>query len=493
MLSKIPIPDPILPALLGLWLIAASVVVDLVGIGNPNRFGLSQVLSLVGGVILLVFALALLHRTASREAQSGSRPYRRTLIVTLTAWAFAAVLPVVLVEGAARFSDRVEFRELDYRSFDPVLGWSLIPNRRYHVKSVRKDFEFPVRVDRNGFRDDGQQIGAVSDARLVVLGDSNVFGVGLSDDQVLPHQLRNALLTRGVDVKVLNAGVPGYGLDQFFLKLKSLGKLSPGTVVILLIHPMNDLVNLSSDVDYNMSRPAAVIQSGRLRFLSPPNNGLNKYPTHFSPMFSDLNRAFHVPEPPTYLLQSAAVSMVRGQRRFQLSRQRDEVHEMVDSRLLPEVVADVQRGIERNPLFNASRVWTEIRQFESERKTLAMLADALFAAIREHSRSCDCRILAVLAPEPDRVFAYSKAIMDRIIEANPQFDFDFGTSRELLRQSLSRSGVDYLPIEYSADQAERMFLKADGHTGVLAMQKIAEAAAAYITKQAWLPSGRADQ
>jgi hypothetical protein len=487
MLSKIPVPDPILPGLLGLWLLAASVVVDLVGIGNPNRFGLSQVLCLVGGVILLVLALVLLHRTASREARSGSSSYGRTLGVALTGWVCAAVLPVVLVEGAARFSDPVEVRELDYRGFDPVLGWSLVPDRQYHVKSVRKDFEFLVRIDRNGFRDDGQQIGHVSDARVVVLGDSNAFGVGLSDDKVLSHQLHDSLVTRGVDVKVLNGGVPGYGLDQFFLRLKSLGTLAPGTVVVLLIHPMNDLVNLSSDVDYTMSRPAAVIQDGRLQFLTPSLNRRSEFPAHFSPMFRTLNRAFELPAPVTYRMQSAAVSMVRGERRFQLSRPQGAVQEMVDNRLQPEADASVRRGVELYPLFNASRVWTEIRQFESERKTLANLVDVLFAAMQEHSRSCDCRILAVLAPEPDRVFGYSKGVMDHIIEVNPQFDFDFGTSRELLRRSFSRAGVHYLPIEYAADEAESMFLKADGHTGVRGMQRIADAAAAYITEHAWLP------
>ena len=484
MLSRIPIPDPILPAVLGLWLIAASVVVDLVGIGNPARFGVSQAVCLAGGVIFLVLALALLHRTASREPRSGSRSYGRTVSVALTGWVFAAVLPFALIEGIALLSDPVEL-ESDYRVFDPVLGWSLIPDRQYHVKSVRKEFEFHVRIDGNGFRDDGQQIGAVSDARVVVLGDSNAFGVGLSDDKVLSHQLHDALMTRGVNVKVLNAGVPGYGLDQFFLRLRSLGTLAPGTVVILLIHPMNDLVNLSSDVDYRMSRPAAVIEGGRLQFLPPVNRQII-YPAHFSPMFSDLNRVFDLPEPQAYPVRSAAVSMVRGERRFQFGRQRDGVQEMVDDRPLSEVQATFMRALEVNPLFNASRVWTEIRQLESERKTLATLVDALLTHMQTYTRSCDCRMLAILAPEPDRLFAYSRANMDRLIEVNPQFDFDFGTSRDLLRQSLSRSGVHHIPIEYPADEAERMFLKYDGHTGVHGMQRIAAAAAAYITEQAWL-------
>jgi hypothetical protein len=203
-------------------------------------------------------------------------------------------------------------------------------------------------------------------------------------------------------------------------------------------------------------------------------------------MFRDLNRVFQLPDPVTYRLQSAAVSVARGERIFQFGRQQGAVQEMVDTRSLADAEATVRRGIDLYPLFNASRVWTEIRQLEPQRKTLATLVDALFAAMQEHARSCDCRILAVLAPEPDRVFAYSKGVMDHLIEVNPKFDFDFGTSRELLRQSFSRSGVHHLPIEYSADEAERMFLKADGHTGVLGMHRIAEAAAAYITEHAWL-------
>lgn len=45
--------------------------------------------------------------------------------------------------------------------------------------------------------------------RLVVLGDSLTAGYGLPPGQAFPDQLQSALAARGLDVKVVNAGVSG--------------------------------------------------------------------------------------------------------------------------------------------------------------------------------------------------------------------------------------------------------------------------------------------
>lgn len=50
---------------------------------------------------------------------------------------------------------------------------------------------------------------AAEQARLLVLGDSLTAGYGLPQDKAFPVLLEQALRKRGIDVKVLNAGVSG--------------------------------------------------------------------------------------------------------------------------------------------------------------------------------------------------------------------------------------------------------------------------------------------
>lgn len=49
-----------------------------------------------------------------------------------------------------------------------------------------------------------------SSRTLLLLGDSQIFGQGLSDDQTTAAQLQDSLVGRGLNVRVENIGVPGY-------------------------------------------------------------------------------------------------------------------------------------------------------------------------------------------------------------------------------------------------------------------------------------------
>lgn len=74
----------------------------------------------------------------------------------------------------------------------------------------------PVRINRAGLR--GAEVGAPADAdgeRILVLGDSVVFGVSVADDETFPARLQ-VELERGGDWrgKVLNGGVPGYNTES---------------------------------------------------------------------------------------------------------------------------------------------------------------------------------------------------------------------------------------------------------------------------------------
>jgi hypothetical protein len=51
-------------------------------------------------------------------------------------------------------------------------------------------------------------------ARLAILGDSVVFGTDLDQDHTIPAQVQQKLDPAAAKVRVINAGVPGYGLEQ---------------------------------------------------------------------------------------------------------------------------------------------------------------------------------------------------------------------------------------------------------------------------------------
>ncbi len=44
---------------------------------------------------------------------------------------------------------------------------------------------------------------------IVVLGDSLTAGYGLEPGEAFPEQLSKMLKTRGIDINIINAGVPG--------------------------------------------------------------------------------------------------------------------------------------------------------------------------------------------------------------------------------------------------------------------------------------------
>jgi lysophospholipase L1-like esterase len=68
--------------------------------------------------------------------------------------------------------------------------------------------------------------------RILAIGDSCTFGLGVNDDQSWPSQLDQLLAHNGYDADVINAGVPGYTSFQGkrFLETKGLS-LSPDLIV----------------------------------------------------------------------------------------------------------------------------------------------------------------------------------------------------------------------------------------------------------------------
>ncbi len=112
----------------------------------------------------------------------------------------------------------------------PGLGYEMIPNQ------VAYTFASKVTINSAGLRgpeirlDEGFQ-----GRRVLCLGDSITYGVGVDDDTPYPRQLERLLgdVWGGAPVEVINAGVQRYATYQEIDQLRRLaGKLSPDIVVL---------------------------------------------------------------------------------------------------------------------------------------------------------------------------------------------------------------------------------------------------------------------
>ncbi|HEY3174214.1 MAG TPA: GDSL-type esterase/lipase family protein [Candidatus Polarisedimenticolia bacterium] len=98
-------------------------------------------------------------------------------------------------------------------------------------------------------------------ARLLVLGDSMVFGVGLPPEATLPGRLSELL----APAEVINAGVFGYNLTQEISLLRDVGlKYQPDVVVSCFVH--NDIEN------WGLGRGGGVPEILSTRFTPPPRD-----------------------------------------------------------------------------------------------------------------------------------------------------------------------------------------------------------------------------
>jgi len=84
----------------------------------------------------------------------------------------------------------------------------------------------PVTVSINSLGMRGAELGAKvpNERRVLVAGDSLVFGYGVEAHEALPERLAAALQAGGLEATVGNAGVPGYGCSH---AVKHMARLDP--------------------------------------------------------------------------------------------------------------------------------------------------------------------------------------------------------------------------------------------------------------------------
>ena len=156
---------------------------------------------------------------------------------------------------------------------DERLGWKLKPNRQAAHRT--RNFDVTYTINESGFRDrthDDSASGSVY--RLLVYGDSQVFGWGVAEERRFSN-----LLERSVpSLEVWNLGVPAYGLDQELLTYR-LGAPTPDADEVLFYVSEATLTRSHHRRMFGRPKPMfAKDDRGVLRVLPPASVSIARWP-----------------------------------------------------------------------------------------------------------------------------------------------------------------------------------------------------------------------
>ena len=134
---------------------------------------------------------------------------------------------------------------------DPMLGWHHRPGQAgtFVLGGIRVE----VRHNQRGLRDHDHPYPRVDGKkRILVIGDSFVWGYGVGQDESFAERMEKTL----GDVEVINAGVSGYSTDQELLWLQDEGMKYRPDLVILVLSGNDDAMNRRRVAYFVYPKPA---------------------------------------------------------------------------------------------------------------------------------------------------------------------------------------------------------------------------------------------
>ena len=161
-----------------------------------------------------------------------------TLLPVLSLFVLLAVTEVVLRTIYAE--EDIDGTYFGRGAFEAANPGGYIHQPGFNGFMSRRDvFRVPVAINPLGMREPDVRARMQSPTRVLVLGDSFTFGVGVNVEDAYPTLAANALRSSGVGV--INAGQIGYGIEQSaYLAASLIPEVNP-QVVIVQLFPLNDI------------------------------------------------------------------------------------------------------------------------------------------------------------------------------------------------------------------------------------------------------------
>ena len=175
----------------------------------------------------------------------------------------ACLASLLLAEGAVRVASRWEpclgrpcVQEAGYRIsghrylHDSTLGWRNIPGYKAET------WGHSLSINALGMRgDEVTRPKAPGSRRLLLLGDSFLWGFGVANDSIVSAFLERLLAKTNRPHQVLNAAVSGWSTDQQFLYFKQHGASLAPDLVVVGFFQLNDTVELLAPRMYGLAKP----------------------------------------------------------------------------------------------------------------------------------------------------------------------------------------------------------------------------------------------
>jgi lysophospholipase L1-like esterase len=125
---------------------------------------------------------------------------------------------------------------------DRMSQWQTTPDLvNRHMRGSREPHDFLLNTNADGLRTAASRGREEGVFRIVLMGDSNVFGWGIGDEQTLAARTQAELRTRNLGVEVINGGQPGYSTAQMsWLFNEVIRSYQPDlTILFLSMHDHN--------------------------------------------------------------------------------------------------------------------------------------------------------------------------------------------------------------------------------------------------------------
>lgn len=177
----------------------------------------------------------------------------KRLIFRMAGLAAGLIAAVLLTEAAFRLSKPLTsiyspagktFEAVYEPNSDYVYG--LKPDTVYKHYSYYGDFVATYRINSEALRADREygQRKPESTKRVLMIGDSYCFGRGVENSDTCAAVLERLFNENHQKAEVLNSGVLGYSTDNEYLYLKRRGVLFDPDVVVLMLFPRNDVMDM---------------------------------------------------------------------------------------------------------------------------------------------------------------------------------------------------------------------------------------------------------
>lgn len=190
------------------------------------------------------------------------------------------------------FPGEYQNTHLTWAREEPDLGWVFSGEGTNRFKNeVLRELQVDYHANSQGFRAD-VDFDAVhpdsSTSRIMMLGDSFVFGVYLDEADTLPRIIQKKL---GDGPKVFNLGIPGWGIDQMYWAYKKYADLiRPDTVVLCYIEEDIYRVFEAFRKVEKLNKPSYDLVDGRLVYREPSERSLLERLASVSFLFNRLYR-----------------------------------------------------------------------------------------------------------------------------------------------------------------------------------------------------------